>query len=165
MPGSFTKQHDYFCPPPPLRGIQGEECGVDKVRSALGREYSKPLHYAIAHLRRADGGLRPKKEGVPGCSMDLLSASDQRCGSTDLCFTLRTAVTDEQDLCRTGTHCAKPTPSTATGSSRRITNPLENSCLLSAPSLCQKQQQGLKSSCRSRHPCTPPILLIISNDY
>jgi hypothetical protein len=156
MPGRFKKQHDYFCPPPPLRGIEGDEtCGADKIRSALGMEYCKPLHYAIAHLRRADGALRPKREGVPGCSMDLLSAGEHRYGSTDLCFTLLTTVTKGQDLCRTGTHCAKPTPSTATGSSRRITCPSGNSCLLSAPNLCQTRQTGLVSSCRSRQICTP----------
>jgi len=77
-----------------VRGKKGEECGVDKVRSALGVEYSKALHYAIAHLRRADGGLRPKQAEVAGCSMDLLSGGDKRCGSTELCFTL---WTDGQD--------------------------------------------------------------------
>ena len=36
-------------------------------------EYIKSLHYAIAHLRRADAALNPKAEGSSDCSMDLLS--------------------------------------------------------------------------------------------
>ena len=68
----FKKGPTYFCPPPPTRG-KGDESNIDKVRSALGNEYSKQLHYCIGHLRRADGGLRPKKEGGSVCSMDLLA--------------------------------------------------------------------------------------------
>ena len=49
LPGRFTKQHDFFfCPPPPVHGVKGEECGVDNVLSALGVGYSKALHYTIA---------------------------------------------------------------------------------------------------------------------
>ena len=78
--GRFKKTINIFCPPPPMRGGGQGECGVDKIRSALGIEYSKALHYAIGHLRRADGGLRPKKDGEPGCSMDLLAGGDNhRC--------------------------------------------------------------------------------------
>ncbi len=73
-----------------MRGIQGEECGVDKVKSALGVEYSKALHSTIAHLSRADGGLRPKQAGIYGCSMDILSGGDKECRSTELCYTHRT---------------------------------------------------------------------------
>ncbi len=74
----FKDSPEYFCPPQPLRGHGPAESKMDKVRSALASEYSKPLHYCIAHLRRADGGLRPKTEGsAPGSapSMDLLAAS------------------------------------------------------------------------------------------
>ncbi len=72
-----------FCPPPPTRGkakpgLETEHT-IDKVRSALGVEYIKNLHYAIAHLRRADGGLRPKTAENVSCSMNLL-AEGQRCG-------------------------------------------------------------------------------------
>jgi hypothetical protein len=72
-----------FCPPPHTRG-KGKhgletEHTIDKVRSALGVGYIKNLHYAIAHLRRADGGLRPKTAANASCSMNLLSEG-QRCG-------------------------------------------------------------------------------------
>ena len=74
-----------FCPPPATRGKvtpgkKGESGHpVDKVCSALGLEYSKCLHYAIAHLRRADGGLRPKSaDNTTPCSMNLL-CEGQRC--------------------------------------------------------------------------------------
>ena len=81
MPGRYEKCFQYFCPPPSVRGGEAGESGVDKVRSALGHEYYKTLHYAIAHLRRADGGLRPKTEGAAGCSMNLLARGD-----TDRCL-------------------------------------------------------------------------------
>jgi hypothetical protein len=41
-------------------------------------QYVKNLHYAIAHLRRADGGLRPKAAANASCSMNL-SSEGQRC--------------------------------------------------------------------------------------
>jgi hypothetical protein len=76
----FKETHELFCPPPAVRSGGPGECGVDKVRSALGIEYSMGLQYAIGHLRRGDGGLRPKKDGEPGCSMDLLAGGDNhRC--------------------------------------------------------------------------------------
>jgi hypothetical protein len=71
----FKDNPVYFCPPPPTRGLGPDESKLDKVRSALAGEYSKTLHYCIGHLRRADGGLRPKKEGSV-CSMDLLAGWD-----------------------------------------------------------------------------------------
>ena len=76
----FKKTHLYFCPPPPQRG--GNEPGentIDKIRSALGIEYIKNLHYTIAHLRRADGALIPRTERGGVGSMNLL-AEKQRCG-------------------------------------------------------------------------------------
>jgi hypothetical protein len=63
-----------------VRGGEPEKSGVDKLRSALGIEYSKAFHYAIAHLRRGDGALRPKTEGASSCSMDLLAGGENnRC--------------------------------------------------------------------------------------
>ncbi len=72
-----------FCIPPPTRGkakpgLETEHTS-DKVRSALGVQYFKSLHYTIAHLRRADGGLRLKSAANASCSMNLLSQG-QRCG-------------------------------------------------------------------------------------
>ena len=73
----FKKSHEFFCPPPPTRkGDAQEVCPVDKVRSALGSEYNKSLHFCIAHLRRADGGLRPKGAERAVGSMNLLAAGD-----------------------------------------------------------------------------------------
>ncbi len=75
-----TDRAEEFRATPSARGGGPGECGVDKIRSALGIEYSKALHYAIGHLRRADDGLRPKKDGEPGCSMGLLAGGDNhRC--------------------------------------------------------------------------------------
>ena len=70
-----------------MRGVKGGECGVDNVLSALGVGYSKALHYTIAHLRRADGGLSLTEAEASGgslagntsCTMDLLSGGDKRC--------------------------------------------------------------------------------------
>ena len=60
-----------------MRKGDGEDVStVDKIRSALGIEYNKSLHYCIAHLRRADGGLRPKGEERPAGSMNLLAEGD-----------------------------------------------------------------------------------------
>ena len=85
----FKGKHKYFCPPPPTRatrvggspgsGVSPGE-SIDKVRSALALEYVKNLHYTIAHLRRADGGLRPKTADAPTCSMDLFA--EKRYGLT-----------------------------------------------------------------------------------
>ena len=78
----FKKSPKFLCPPPPKRKVNSlvEEsvvaCGIDKVRGALGNEYIKALHYCIAHLRRADGALRPKSETRPVGSMNLLAAGD-----------------------------------------------------------------------------------------
>jgi hypothetical protein len=82
MRNRFKKSPKFFCPPPPKRGKQTQESeeadglGIDKVRSALGNEYSKLLHYCIAHLRRADGALRPKSESRTVGSMNLLAEGD-----------------------------------------------------------------------------------------
>ena len=71
-------QYKYFCPPPPTRKSEAEDVrsAEDKVRSALGMEYEKILHYCIAHLRRADGGLRPKGEDRAVGSMNLLAQGE-----------------------------------------------------------------------------------------
>ena len=71
--------YKYFCPPPPTRKSEAVEVSSaeDKVRSALGTEYNKCLHYCIAHLRRADGGLRPKGGDRPVGSMNLLAKGEE----------------------------------------------------------------------------------------
>ena len=76
----FKKTHTILCPPPPTRtggkGRTENRATIDKVRSALGIEYTKALHYCIAHLRRADGGLRPKGPDRPVGSMNLLAEGE-----------------------------------------------------------------------------------------
>ncbi len=64
-----------FCPVPRSPQTR-DESTIDKIRSALGNEYSKPLNYCIGHLRRADGALRPKTDRTSGCSMNLLAQGD-----------------------------------------------------------------------------------------
>jgi hypothetical protein len=39
-------------------------------------EYNKSLHFGIAHLRRADGGLRPKGAERAVGSMNLLAEGE-----------------------------------------------------------------------------------------
>ena len=75
----FKKKYKYFCPPPPTRKSEAEEVSSaeDKVQFALGVEYEKILHYCIAHLRRADGGLRPKREDRAVGSMNLLAQGEE----------------------------------------------------------------------------------------
>ena len=71
------QDHRYFCPPPPTRKGNAEDGNnIDKIQSALGYEYMKTIHYCMAHLRRADGGLRPKGEGQPVGSMNLLAEGE-----------------------------------------------------------------------------------------
>ena len=66
----------WFCPPVARRktGSEQESEKVDKVRSALGVNYKKDLHYALGHMRRWDGAYPPLANGKK--AVDLMMTEE-----------------------------------------------------------------------------------------
>ena len=58
--GRFKKHNEFFCQPPPTRKGDGKEViPVDKVRSALGVEYNKSLHFCNESALPTSGFAAP----------------------------------------------------------------------------------------------------------
>jgi hypothetical protein len=124
---------------------------IDKVRSALGNEYIKPLHYAVGHLRRAaDWALRPKQEGS-ACNLDLLAVGESRRVLTEQYFSNLQPCPDSNVL----TICLQAHPEQNRPLVRMgITKRLANRFLPSAPNFCRPLMPRSTSSCLLRQTCT-----------
>ena len=63
-----------FCPRPDSKNKKSDDYVESK--GVLGLRYSTSLHYAIGHLRRADGALPPHSSGRK--ALDLLDRNSSR---------------------------------------------------------------------------------------
>ena len=65
----------YFCPPPDAKETKSVE--YKESLGVLGLQYDMPLHFAIAHMRRADGALPPNAANGRK-ALDLLGAKGSK---------------------------------------------------------------------------------------
>lgn len=88
-----------ICPPPGKKSIKNsDEYQESEHRGVLALEYDLQLHYALAHMRRADGALPPHQSGR--LALHFLAGKGQpRCNlivpcSLCLCKCLTAAAAD-----------------------------------------------------------------------
>ncbi len=108
-------------------------CDVDWKKNDEGLSPTQPPRAALSPDNKDDDDVA--KDDADGNEREAGSMSGDKEIFDFMSIDLMGIETDGRYLCCTGTHCAKPTPSTATGSSRRITWLLGNTCQQSAPNL------------------------------